>query len=724
MVFLRSFCLFLLSFLLANAINAKEYAASSIKGTQLLGEYLEVLEDENGILTIEDVTKSNGFKPSDKDVPNLGISSKVYWLRVTVKNQTDVPLIFHLRYPQLDSVKFYKVANGILVDSLATGEAKPVTERTVLHNPDFFFYLNLAQHESATYYIRIKSSEQILVPLFVGSTDETFDNVHTADVLAGIYLGIILVMFFYNLFVFFTVRDRSYLYYVLYILFVGLTQMSFQGAAYSFFWPDSPWWANQSVVLFPAITGIAAIEFFKNFLQIRQPKWVIYLLNALNLFYLINIVLSLSGQHMLGQQLMQPNAMLASIVILAIAINRLRKGSRSAGYFILAWSVFLAGIIIFILKEVGVLPYNDFTNYILHIGSAIEVIVLSFALGDRINILRKEKEDSQKQAMLALEENAKIISEQNIILETKVKERTQELQESNDGLNKALIDLKEAEAQLVESEKMASLGQLTAGIAHEINNPINFVTSNVRPLKRDVDMILDMLNQVEQISIDETMDVSAKKQHIDNLKEELDFDYLKTEINYLLNGITDGSNRTAEIVKGLRIFSRLDEDDLKQADMNEGLDSTLVIVRNTLGINIDINKEYGDIPAIECYPGKLNQVFLNIITNGLQAIRAKYNDEKGGLLTIATERDGADGIMIIIKDNGVGMDENTKRKVFEPFFTTKAVGEGTGLGMSIVYNTINKHNGKIEFESVLGEGTKFIIRLPVRHVTLQTEDIG
>src|SRR5690606_2773987 len=148
---------------------------------------------------------------------------------------------------------------------------------------------------------------------------------------------------------------------------------------------------------------------------------------------------------------------------------------------------------------------------------------------------------------------------------------------------------------------------------------------------------IEMLGRVEEISLDASMDTDAKKRNIDALKEDMDFDYLKEEITYLLNGITDGSNRTAEIVKGLRIFSRLDEDDLKMADINEGLDSTLVIVRNTLGSNIDIVKEYGNIPIIECYPGKLNQVFLNIITNGLQAINEKFKEEKGGALVIKTQ---------------------------------------------------------------------------------------
>lgn len=689
---------------------------------QLLGTYFEVLKDESGELNIADVLKAQGFEASEQKVPNFGITSNVYWLKVDILNKLDVSPMLHVQYAQLDDVEFYQVQDGQVVNRVISGEQVPISDREV-KKQDFFYDTKLSQNEKATIYLRIKTSEQSLVPVYIGNSRDIFSNVNLTDVLAALYFGIILVMFMYNLFVYFTVRDKSYLFYVIYILFVGLTQLGFQGYTYRILWPTSPWLANQSVIFLPAITGIAAIEFFKHFLQIRETsKRFVLVLNILNGFYLVNIILSVAGLHSLSQQLMQPNAMIASLVILGIGIHMMRKGSRSAGYFILAWGVFLAGIFIFIMKDLGIIPYNNFTNYILHIGSAIEVVVLSFALGDKINVLQKEKDESQKQALLALEENAKIISEQNVMLETKVKERTVELQKSNDELNKTLVELKEAESQLVESEKMASLGQLTAGIAHEINNPINFVTSNVKPLKRDVDMLLDMINKVEEVSLADSS-VEDKKSAIDSLKRDLDFDYLKQEIDFLLNGINEGSSRTAEIVKGLRVFSRLDEDALKKADINEGIDSTLIIVNNTLAENITIEKNYGNLPAVECFPGKLNQVFLNIITNGLQAIKQRHGGTPEGKLEISTQQKD-DKVIIKIKDNGTGMDENTKKKIFEPFFTTKDVGEGTGLGMSIVYKTIVKHNAKIDIDTEVGVGTEFTLTIPITHVPNEIEEIG
>jgi hypothetical protein len=187
------------------------------------------------------------------------------------------------------------------------------------------------------------------------------------------------------------------------------------------------------------------------------------------------------------------------------------------------------------------------------------------------------------------------------------------------------------------------------------------------------------------------------------------------EINHLLNGIHEGATRTAEIVKGLRIFSRVDEDDLKRADINEGLDSTLVIMNNLLtSNNIKVEKNYGDLPLVECYPGKLNQVFLNIISNAIHAIAAKHSQSKDGLLTLKTFAED-NFVNISITDNGCGMSDSTRNKIFDPFFTTKDVGEGTGLGMSIAYNTIKKHNGQIYIQTELDKGTEFLIKIPVIH---------
>lgn len=696
-----------------NSYASPAVVVSDEKKIYEIGKYLQILEDSSCKLGIHDVVTSDKFKDNTLQVPNLGVSNSAFWLKFTITNSMSYDfMLLELAQPTLDSVDLYSQNPDGTFDEVHFGEYKPFNQRTVKHQ-NYIFQLHIPLGESRTYFLRIRSGEQMMAPLSVSHPKTILESIMQKDLIFGVFFGLMLVMLLYNLFIYFTVRDKIYLYYVVYILITILNQASLQGYAFKYLWPNSPQLAISSVYLYPALAGLFAMLFAKMFLNTRHhvPKLDKGLMGLMGVFA-IAILLLFVKKYKESFGIMQLNTMIGSLYVLYLSIAVLRKGYRPAMFFLVAWTVLLVGATIFVLKDFGVFPYNNLTASTLEIGSAFEVVLLSFALADKINILRKEREAAQAEALVALEENARIIREQNVILEAKVAERTVELKEANDGLSKALVDLKEAEMQLVESEKMASLGQLTAGIAHEINNPINFVTSNIKPLKRDVEMVIEMLDKVEMLSIaDESLE--DKKKKIDILKQDYDFDYLKTEIDYLLNGITEGSNRTAEIVKGLRIFSRLDEDDLKRANLNEGIDSTLVIVNNQLD-KAEIVKEYSNIPDVECYPGKLNQVFLNMISNGLYALKEKFKGEKGGILTIKTSANDK-SVFVSIRDNGTGMSEETKKKLFEPFFTTKDVGEGTGLGLSIAYNTIVKHNGTITVNSEIGEGTEFIIEIPIIH---------
>ncbi|WP_461487234.1 ATP-binding protein [Pedobacter sp.] len=400
-------------------------------------------------------------------------------------------------------------------------------------------------------------------------------------------------------------------------------------------------------------------------------------------------------------------------VIIALATSYyvyFKKRYRPAGFYLVAWSILLIGAILFILKDYGIIPYNSITIYLLQITSAIEVVLLSFALADKINYFKKENELAQVQALNASLENQKLIKEQNIVLERKVKERTEELESANDTLNLTLNNLKSAQSQLVDAEKMAALGQLTAGIAHEINNPINFVTSNVKPLQLDIDDLKDIIKKYESIDFDK--DIKSQILEIEAYKKQIDLAFINNEIVSLLSGISEGAKRTAEIIRSLRNFSRVDETDMKPIDLNEGLISTLILVKSTLPDNLTVIKDLGNLPKVECMPGKINQVFMNLVSNAVQAIKSKEIQAEEEFLTIKSWYDNQQ-VFISIKDTGIGMTEEVRHRIFEPFFTTKDIGEGTGLGLSIVFSIIEKHKGHVEVISEPGKGTEFIIILQV-----------
>ena len=270
-------------------------------------------------------------------------------------------------------------------------------------------------------------------------------------------------------------------------------------------------------------------------------------------------------------------------------------------------------------------------------------------------------------------------------------------------LESTLENLKLAQSQLIQSEKMASVGILTAGIAHELNNPINFVSGNVNPLIRDVNDLFNIINKYEEI-------VKANKfdgpfGEVVKLKASLGYSFLIKEIISLLEGIEDGANRSSQIVKGMRSFSRLDEEESQLYNIHEGIDSALILLHNKIKNRIKIRKEYGDLKEIDCFPSKLNQVILNILNNSIQAI-----DDKGEIFIKTVS--GGIGAKIFVKDSGKGMTPEVKKHIFDPFYTTKDVGKGIGLGLSISYGIIEQHNGKIDVISEPGKGTEFIISLP------------
>lgn len=670
---------------------------------------ISILEDKQNTFAFSEVLHSKAFTPNAIHVPNLGLTNAAFWIKIEVKNEgPSEKLLLELAQPIMDEVGFYSESSPGNYKLINMGEYLPFSFNRTFNDPEYIFPLSIPRGEQRTFFLKVRSKEFIQLPLVIGTYESVFAFIKKKDVLSGMYVGIMLVMLLYNLFIYFTVRDKSYLYYVVYIVLILLTQTSVQGYPFQYLWPNSPWMAMHSLFFFPALVGIAGMEFLKSFLHAKDYlPGVTRRVKYFYFVYFISISCIFYKQYSASFIIMEMNATAISLYMLYMAVKIYRKGYKPAKFFLLGWTVFLVGVCIYVFKDLGLLPYTNFTRYTMHTGSGIEVILLSFGLADRINTFKKEKEALQANALVILQENERIVKEQNQVLEAKVKERTEALLHSNKDLHEALSDLKDAQTQLVDSEKMASLGQLTAGIAHEINNPINFVISNINPLKRDIAEILGLIEKYEEIKSAEELE--PKLQDIQKYKKEIDIDYLKEEIELLLKGIDEGAVRTSKIVKGLRNFSRLDEEDRKLANINEGLESTLTLLSNHLRGRVKLIKDFGSFPLVECYPGKLNQVFMNILNNAIQAVSQKQEGE--GVISIKTfQRDSE--VVVSIKDNGPGIPETLKSKIFEPFFTTKDVGEGTGLGLSIAYNIIEKHKGKILVESEPGKGAEFTIILP------------
>jgi signal transduction histidine kinase len=696
--------------LFLNAI-AFGYAADTLvinnnQSKLLTKAYFHELEDTEGNMPASQVLKSADFKASPNALPILRMSKKVVWLKLTVKNNNAEPFLFISSGPGvIDEFDLYYTDN----------KDKQIRHITVNRQEDKFEaqnvnYINLPipSGSSQTIYLRVKSNVWAIIPVKIYSKWSFFKNQAIENAVFMAFAGILAVSVLYNLMLFFIVGDLSYLYYVFYIIFMGAAQTLLHG--YGNYLTNNKIVLNTYVIPIVRVSfSLFTLLFASEFLQLKQSlasghkiHWLLYTL------YLLIFIVILSGFTAAAFALINVIVVVTAIYLLISGTYLYVKGFKPAKLFMLGWGFFLVGILISGARVKDFVPYNDFTANVAPFSLVIGIILFSAALADKINFYRNEKMDIQNFAVTVARENVRLITQQNILLENMVKERTNELINANNDLSKIIDNLKSTQHQLVDTEKMASLGRLTAGVAHEINNPINFVSSNITPLRLDFNELFILLDKYQEV-LDAPYNAQLVQAATD-YRQNIDPEFIKDEITVLLNGIEEGAKRTTEIVKSLFTFSSTDELILKKLDINKAILANLLILRSTIPYYIQIKTVLSTLETLNCYPGKINQMIINLISNSIYAIKAK---EKQGeeIISIVTS-DLANFISIEITDTGIGMSEDTKQRMFEPFFTTKNVGEGTGLGLSIVFGIIEKHHGSMEVISSEEKGTTFIILLP------------
>lgn len=284
---------------------------------------------------------------------------------------------------------------------------------------------------------------------------------------------------------------------------------------------------------------------------------------------------------------------------------------------------------------------------------------------------------------------------------------TKEKQRVDSMLSKAEEEVQAAQLRLHQAEKLAALGQLSAGVAHEINNPIGFVASNIGVLDEYLQSLFSLMQAYEAEHRDHS--AGAVQAHIEEVKQAIDYEFIMEDAPELIRQTKDGIDRVRRIVQDLKEFSRADQSlEWTVTSLHAGIDSTLNIVNNEVKYKADVVRQYGELPDIECRPSELNQVFMNLIVNAAHSIRSER-----GTITLRTGVDG-DQVWVEVQDNGCGIPQAHLSRIFDPFFTTKEVGVGTGLGLSVSHGIVAKHSGRISVHSVVGEGSTFRVTLPIR----------
>ncbi|GAA4271544.1 sensor histidine kinase [Aquimarina gracilis] len=628
---------------------------------QDIGKQTYYLEDASLGLSIEQIINDNLdtiFVPNAQETINFSSTASAYWLKFKVTKSITDNFYLNVGSAYIDSISLYEFdEQGKLISTRHTGDDLPFNTREI-EVGNYLFALDFEKDVTRTFYLRVKSDQPLFFLLRVGTLPNFVAYEHDLDFLQGIYFGFMLLIFLYNLFLYVSTRERIYLYYIAYVFSITWFMASVFGYFFEYFWPNTPF-LNQLVVISSGLTMITATLFTQKFLNTQEadPNMHKGSIAFLILGFLI-CALVIFGFKIEGLKLSQGALLLMAVFFLILGIRFKLKGYRPAKYYLFAWGALIIGIFFAILESLNLTFVMTYLNA-MQIGSALEVLLLSFALGDRINMYKKQKEDAQVEALLAARENERLIQEQNVILEKKVEERTAEVAIRN----KELVNLNKEKDMLVNV------------VAHDLRTPL----SHIRVLIQLIDVTSLHLTEDQKSYITE-IDNSADRlsQMIGRI---LNIHALETNRVKLKNQVIDLVELVNYVVKCFRLTA-------------EGKEIEISMISQPGNHFVEVDKNY------------TIQVLENLVSNAI-----KFSDRGSKVFLHVKSEEGK--TYVTVEDQGPGISEEDQKKLFGRFQRLSAQpteGEmSIGLGLSIVKKYIEAMNGEIHCESELGTGTKFII---------------
>ncbi len=645
-----------------------------------LGPYLYYLEDPKGQLTIAEITSNklkHHFSRSNAPAPGFGFTSSTYWFKFSLTNPLEkkVDRYLEIEYPLLDHVELYEPTPVGTYRGYKEGDHREFSHRPVLYR-NFVFILEIPAETTLTYYIKVKTSSSLNLPAKLYTPAAFIDKVENEEMALGMYFGILFAMLAYNMILYISIRESIYLYYVLFVTFNFLFQLDLTGVSFKYLWPYEPHWANISLPFFIFTAFFFGTQFTRGILNTRKNIWVIDILLKIFLYLAVaGAVMSLLVPYNISIRLATLFIITVIVHIVAGFICLLR-GYRPARYYVFAWTVSLAGMAIFALKSFGTIPNNFFTVWGIQIGSAWEVILLSIALADRINILSREKERIQSEYTSKLEAANLRLEEFTRNLEEKVAQRTRELEESNILLKKQAQEMRIAEEQAEKANRAKS--EFLANMSHEIRTPLNAITG-VTGLALEMEGLPPKLREYLKI--------------------------IKTSA-YSLLGLVNDILDFSKIEAGRM---ELENTEFSLHEIVENLAEMFSEQASARGAELIIDIH----PAVPNHligdPMRLSQLLTNFISNAL-----KFTPEGEVLLACrcASLSESSTRLEFCVEDTGIGIDPERLDILFDMFTqadtsTTRRFG-GTGLGLAICKKIADLMGGNIVVSSQPGQGTRFV----------------
>ncbi len=676
--------------LLASCAFAQEDVINVLEtGDQFfLGPHIHFLEDKNGTMDIMQVVRASHlgrFKRCKRTSPGFGFTSSVFWFKFTLSNPgpKTVTRYLEIEYPLLDYVDLYVPLPDSGYRIYKEGDRQSFFHRPIKYR-NLVFILSIPAKTTQDYYLRVKTSSSLNLPTRLYTQAGFIDKVENEETALGFYFGILFAMLAYNLILFFTIREAVYLYYVLFVIFYFLFQLDLTGLAFKYIWPESIYWANESLPFFILVAYLFGTMFTRQILNSR--KYAPFLDKILFFFMIISAgcaALSLVIPYEISIKVATLITMTVLVHILA-GFLCLSRGYRPARYYALAWSISMAGVSIYAMKSFGLLPNNFVTVWGLQIGSAWEVILLSMALSDRLSLLQKEKDQIQSEYTRKLEEANLRLEEFAKTLEEKVRQRTRELERSNALLKKQAEEMRLAEERAERASKAKS--DFLANMSHEIRTPLNAITG-ITALALEMDLP-------------------------DKLRSYLNI--IKASANSLLNLVND----ILDLSKIEAGKMELEETDFQLLDVMENMADMFTEIASEKSIEFIIDVDANVPNLLIGDPMRLGQLLTNLVSNAI-----KFTDKGQVLLscTLLSQDPQHAHLSFKVSDTGIGIEKDRLDYLFDMFTqadssTTRRFG-GTGLGLTICKRIASLMGGNIRVQSELGKGTTFTFDVRLKKST-------
>ncbi len=629
---------------------------------------------------------------------NLGMIEKPVFIALALKNQSSMErFVIDINYPPLDDIELVIFKHGQRVSSHHSGDIFDFGFRYVTHrNPNFA--LELLNNEECLLIFRVDTKGATQFPLRVYTEKSLIHLIANENMSFGIYIGIVFTMIILNLFLLVYFRELLYLYYTGYLVFFTLFQLSISGVLFQYLLPHSPQVVNSSIALFMLVGGASSLAFSARFLRIGDysPRAFRLLDQFAHVLFVVALVTPLIP-YSLMVRFFPFFGLGLPVAYLSAGIYALRKGSKHARFFILGWALFIVGMSIYSLKTLSFLPVNYLTEYAMNFGAAIEVLLVSLALVDRMQLLQHERDDANAKVMEGYQK-----------LNIEISRRSQ-LEQDNDKLEK---EMQQATAQLIQADKMVLLGQLTASIAHDIANPIQLISI----AQKDGSGTSKRISQKVTNLFDGEESEEAK-----GIKQSFTKDFERLDAT--LGEIDLGASHIIGIQQAIRNQSRVDTMQ-NVVPIKPIIEECLIILRSKL-TKWNINVDCSETINISCRRSQIGQILSNLLSNACDALSdAGHQSNKKDpdiVLRVMPSEDpnSADSIWIEIEDNGTGIPAGKEEEIFKPFISSKPIGHGTGLGLPICVKIAETHGGFIRLAPPRClKGACFRVQLPLEQATL------